>query len=1699
MDSTASDEGDLPPIDFPSSHPAAFVRPPTPPSRAARRRSGRVRSNGGSKRNSLSATGTTSLTAHAMTGSRRTSRTESGKDMFPSSPLPHRHNNTATVASNSNSNSNTLHPGHGSIFGLDSIGASFDGGSEFSVALRAALAEAGAGPPSSNNSNNNGSTLAPSKRSSTTESIDSSFTLPPTLQPLSPTSTSSTASTASTGTLSLGASALMITPTEDAIEREARKQAIRQKNAMHMRLRNASVGGNLLAGSRQQSVNRASAAATAAAAVASIKEDKSSSNTPRSPSHSPMTGTGGGGGGIQRSLTFQGSATTSGGTKEESIAPPSAKHSLFPPPVIVTGGLAGSPSSSLASSPIEPPSGGGSAKGGSSNDQTRRKSSMAVASTRQGAASPVARSNTFTTAIATTTTTTITATATTTTTNTHTNGALLAPANMSANGNSSGGGGASKSILKPSTPLGPATMLNVGNSLAVPPHSPNHQTKRTISGILRTSSKTSTLGALTPDAPSANSHQAVLVRTNTASRVGFMVPIGDSELTSSSDDDGDGDRGGGGGGDGGQDGTADVDASHHESSASEEEDERATTRGKGKHRHKASMTSVGIPSLHVSSTHGGQFSPRKEVFVQNGDTLMLHSVSTTAGGAHSTSHQAANIMVLSVSSIFTRVRLYTDLCFYLAMFGVVLTVINKELYYSYPNDDSVAIGITIVRALTSISTCALIYCLFGLYQADFQFLQLNRVYLLRSATWNTQLIWQFLVEVLICAIHEPPYVNHDVDLSVSDAASAGLYAKLPSSPVIVRNPWSLLVALRFYFFLRLILSRYYTGGTQILGLWFNFNFNIPFAIRNMLWSHPLLSLIPVVAMLIGTCSYSLYVFEREAIGRDFTFGTACWVVMITISAVGYGDTPIASSGGRAICILSAFIGIMVTAVLVATIHQKLTLLPYEGRMVEFLERDEYRFILKFYASRCISRAWRYYRYRAKAIRMVKSRSFNFIARAQLTRFKTSMLQGIFDFQTARKQIQAYDRRYHSEQLFRSMLEGLYDKLESMTLDFHVLEDELDVSYDLQRQLGAKQVEIFEAIKQQQIHTNYGTHPHPHPHAHAQYHPSGPTILLSGPTDLPTSSFDIDGANPSSLGVGVGGVPGPSEDPSVSQSPPEHGRFSLARTNSMPSNSSAFTPIVPSASPPSHHPVSGPGPAPYLVDPSSSSSGSSSTHLRPNLTRPPSHLDLGAELHQLAHGRHKSMRSSLDAARDGVTLLPHPHLLGGATPEPTLASNFATPPSQIEGGSGGERRTIPQLSSKRASTVADSRSNDTTPIPPSFVPIVPYAGQPNSTGQASAGTSLKLNVDHRSKSSQDLLTGVIVETPKSSNGPAATAATTPHDDLLTSRLIRRSSGTILDASAVTNDLLSVVAALSPTNNPDLAPTPAGRIRFGEVDFAAHRAAAPRPARQTILLQRGKSALDVRTATNGGAATPNGQNAAGTHSPDRPHFRRPSSMELAMQQQQQQQQQQSPGLSSPSPSPQVHVSDRGSPIGSSSVPTGASPSGVITLRPNFARVASSGGSALRAAASARAAMANTPTISNGGGSGGVAPVVTSEQFERMMALLTNVSERLAGVEAQLATTTAAAAGSSSSHAKSGTPRKHHHHPHHSHQFSHASLLAPPPSSSTPDPTRGEDAMLSVQQSHFRSGSVTVSPVTLQAPPPRHASGSIVTPIILPGMNP
>lgn len=162
---------------------------------------------------------------------------------------------------------------------------------------------------------------------------------------------------------------------------------------------------------------------------------------------------------------------------------------------------------------------------------------------------------------------------------------------------------------------------------------------------------------------------------------------------------------------------------------------------------------------------------------------------------------AGTLMVTDFYWTFQDIQFYSDWSFFFAMLGIGLMMTAKELrFHGDPNSATNNLVVFILRSLQSLSTACLIYCTFCYYRADWRFVQLNRQFLKQIKVWTSDRIFSFVLEVLICLVHEPPFYDMDMDVSLP-------LAEWSYGPVYLRNPFALIMFIRVYLVVRLVLTR----------------------------------------------------------------------------------------------------------------------------------------------------------------------------------------------------------------------------------------------------------------------------------------------------------------------------------------------------------------------------------------------------------------------------------------------------------------------------------------------------------------------------------------------------------------------------------------------------------------------------------------------------------------------------------------------------------------------------------------------------------------------------------------------------------------------------------------------------------------------------------------------------------------------------
>lgn len=126
------------------------------------------------------------------------------------------------------------------------------------------------------------------------------------------------------------------------------------------------------------------------------------------------------------------------------------------------------------------------------------------------------------------------------------------------------------------------------------------------------------------------------------------------------------------------------------------------------------------------------------------------------------------------------VNVFVERSILVACFGMACMVGWREVAYNYP--DSREPYVTLLRFMESFSTLYLIYCLYQIYDLTWCLKRSSFAYLHNQYVWSRALINQFIVEVLVCVIHDPPFVSVAYDISLERYSQGGV-------SVYVENPW----------------------------------------------------------------------------------------------------------------------------------------------------------------------------------------------------------------------------------------------------------------------------------------------------------------------------------------------------------------------------------------------------------------------------------------------------------------------------------------------------------------------------------------------------------------------------------------------------------------------------------------------------------------------------------------------------------------------------------------------------------------------------------------------------------------------------------------------------------------------------------------------------------------------------------------------
>ena len=330
------------------------------------------------------------------------------------------------------------------------------------------------------------------------------------------------------------------------------------------------------------------------------------------------------------------------------------------------------------------------------------------------------------------------------------------------------------------------------------------------------------------------------------------------------------------------------------------------------------------------------------------------------------SNQAKANLMLKKRERITRLRKHQKrvdtITGILATLGIIIAFIELENNYSNvgkERNESSSLG-TALRVMVSISTLALMTSIVLHYIYNFHIArerQTNSEEVGTHFLLSPYIKWM-CVELVICSVHCPPGADHEISFKqLRGHLMLSLDAMLTT-----------LMLLRVYIVFRLVrvYSRWANDHADECCQIFGCNSTTLFVLKSLFKERPFLTLGVSMCLSITIFGMATRTFERpynDENGKKMDFDyvwNAMWMIVITMTTVGYGDFYPQTHMGRFVVVIACFCGVFLVSMMVVTLTESSEFSKSERRAYEILSRLKAKDESRHYAERTVKEAILYY-------------------------------------------------------------------------------------------------------------------------------------------------------------------------------------------------------------------------------------------------------------------------------------------------------------------------------------------------------------------------------------------------------------------------------------------------------------------------------------------------------------------------------------------------------------------------------------------------------------------------------------------------------------------------------------------------------------------------------------------------------------------
>lgn len=414
-----------------------------------------------------------------------------------------------------------------------------------------------------------------------------------------------------------------------------------------------------------------------------------------------------------------------------------------------------------------------------------------------------------------------------------------------------------------------------------------------------------------------------------------------------------------------------------------------------------------------------------------------------------------------------------------AFIGIICNLIASNIYIDFEevksNDNLISINIKpnnnntvkILRYITSVSTIILIFSIIYHYITRLKFKIFKQKIDLSSSLWSSRLIIWLIMEILICLIHSPPFLD-SVTIPIQTTGEVQTIVDVDLDLIL-----SIIIPLRVY-----LLFRYYSfyshwaddkaekvcNDCNAIG-------GISFAIKAELKERPYTVVGVLLTLSILIFGYGLRNIELAFVKsvplssyQDWTYiWNGFWCIIITILTVGFGDYYPQTHLGRVIAVVACLWGTFLISLMVVSLTISVEFTPQEEKAYEELKNAEASFKLRKKAAKIIRLG-----HQLKISNENLNNSNLKYSKLEYLKIYNEFKSMIDEFRILRKNIITKEHEVSAETILHKLNHNVTEQMEKMIADTNLyitsLTEHIKLSKELQEKIGESSDRLDSLVK-----------------------------------------------------------------------------------------------------------------------------------------------------------------------------------------------------------------------------------------------------------------------------------------------------------------------------------------------------------------------------------------------------------------------------------------------------------------------------------------------------------------------------------------------------------------------------------------------------------------------------------------------------------